>query len=83
MLCKQNVRFDIVRVLERERMSDKSENRSGDTVRLLRPPPRVFTDQCGRNVWMGDIEVIDLEAVQVVNTDPYNSAKASDPWSKT
>jgi len=32
---------------------------------------------------MGDIEVVELEAVQVVNTDPYNSAKDSDPWSKT
>ena len=64
-------------------MSSKLEDRSGDTVRLRRPPPRVFTDPCGRNVWMGDIEVVELEAVQVVNTDPYNSAKDSDPWSKT
>jgi len=83
MLCKQSVRFGLVGVLEQERMSDKLEDRSGDTVRLRRPPPRVFTDPCGNNVWMGDIEIIELEAVQVVNTDPYNSATTSDPWSKT
>lgn len=55
-------------------MSNNSEDRSEDTVRLLRPPPRVFTDSCGRNVWMGDIEVLDLELAPAANTDPYNSA---------
>ena len=64
-------------------MSSKLDDGSGDTVRLLRPPPRVFTDQCGRNVWMGEVEVLDLEVVQIDNTDPYNSAKVRDPWSKT
>ncbi len=55
-------------------MSDERNDGYGDTVRLLRPPPRVFTDDCGNNVWMGDIEVIDLELVEAANTDPYNTA---------
>ena len=63
-------------------MNRKSEETKGDTVRLLRPPPRVFTDQCGRNVWMGDVEVLDLELAQPENCDPYNSADVNDPWSK-
>lgn len=66
--------FDLVKALELERMSDKPENRPEDTVRLLRPPPRVFTDPNGRSVWMGDVEVLDLELVPAANTDPYNSA---------
>lgn len=63
-------------------MNNKFEDRLGDTVRMLRPPPRVFTDPLGRNVWMGEIEVLELEPVADVNTDPYNSADVSDPWSK-
>ncbi|MDH4049016.1 MAG: hypothetical protein OEV63_12895 [Gammaproteobacteria bacterium] len=64
-------------------MSSDSEPKSGDTIRLQRPPPRVFTDTRGRNVWMGEIEVLELEPLQVVRTDPYNSAgDARDPWSK-
>lgn len=62
-------------------MSDRPKEESGDTVRLLRPPPRVYTDQCGRNVWMGEIEVLDLELVEAANTDPYNSVESTDPWS--
>ena len=69
--------------MEKERVSSELEDKTDDTVRLLRPPPRVFTDPCGRNVWMGDIEVLEFEAVPVVNTDPYNSASPGDPWSKT
>ena len=65
---------NLVEGLEQERMSDTPENRSGDTVRLLRPPPRVFTDTIGHNVWMGDVEVLELELVPAANTDPYNSA---------
>lgn len=54
---------------------------SGDTVRLLRPPTRVFTDPCGHNVWMGEVEVIKLEPVQTVNTDPYNNVNVVEIWS--
>ena len=55
-------------------MSDERKDRHEDTVRLLRPPPRVFTDDCGNNVWMGDIDVVDLELVEAANSDPYNTA---------
>jgi len=61
-------------------MDTQLQNEPGDTVRLLRPPPRVFTDQRGRNVWMGEVEALELEPVQVPNTDPYNSADLVDPW---
>ncbi len=75
-LCKLNRLYAsyLLGVLEQERMSDKPENRLGDTVRLLRPPPRVTTDECGRNIWMGDVEVLDLELAPAANCDPYNSA---------
>lgn len=77
-LCYVNELYasDLVGVVEQERMSKNSEERPGDTVRLLRPPPRVFTEPQGHNIWMGDIEVLDteLELVSAVNTDPYNSA---------
>ena len=53
--------------------ADRPDN-TDDTVRMLRPPPRVFTDALGRNVWMGDIEPLELELDQPGNTDPYNSA---------
>lgn len=63
-------------------MSDKLNEEPGDTIRLLRPPPRVFTDPLGRNVWMGEVETLELEPVSEINTDPYNNADISDPWSK-
>jgi hypothetical protein len=59
-------------------MSSQSEDRQGDTVRLFRPAPRVFTDPTGRSVWMGEVEVLELELVQAVDTDPYNSADRGD-----
>ena len=43
----------------------------------------MFTDQCGNSVWMGEVDVLDLDLVQPENCDPYNSAGVSDPWSKT
>ncbi len=61
-------------------MSSDTNEKSGDTVRLRRPPPRVYTDQCGHNVWMGEVEVLELELVEAVNTDPYNSANDTNPW---
>ena len=63
-----------------ERVSSESKENPEDTVRLRRPPPRVYTDQCGRNVWMGEVEVLELELVEAVNTDPYNSADDAHPW---
>ena len=46
-----------------------------DTVRLRRPPPRVFTEIQGRTVWMGDVESFDLELEpESKSDDPYNNA---------
>ncbi len=55
-------------------MSDFRQDGSDDTVRLLRPPPRVFTNPCGHSVWMGEVEVLELELEEPANTDPYNTA---------
>jgi len=30
---------------------------------------------------MGEVEVLKLEHVKVVSTDPYNTADPGDPWS--
>ncbi|MGB5346605.1 MAG: hypothetical protein WBN23_10610 [Woeseia sp.] len=54
-------------------MSSKFEDRSGDTVRLRRPAPRVFTDPTGRSIWMGEVELLEIDLVQAVATDPYNN----------
>lgn len=56
-------------------MSEKLDKKSGDTVRILRPPPRVFTDNIGRNIWMGDVDPVDLALEETPNHDPYNSAE--------
>ena len=56
---------------------------TGDTVRLLRPPPRVVTDPKGRTVWMGEVEVLELELVDTANADPYNTAGPRDLLSGT
>ncbi len=78
-LCYVKTQYasDQVGVLDTERMSNNLKDKSGDTVRILRPPPRVFTDFCGRNVWMGDVESLELRLEQPQNTDPYNSAEAA------
>ena len=61
-------------------MNRNDKDTSGDTVRLRRPPARIFTDECGNNVWMGDVDVVDLELVQIddKSDDPYNTGKALD-----
>ncbi len=59
--------------MDTERMSENLNDKPGDTVRILRPPPRVFTDLCGRNVWMGGVEPLELALENPANTDPYNS----------
>ena len=71
------IRFYSCWSYDKERMSDNLENKSGDTIRILRPPPRVFTDSCGHNVWMGGVEPLELALEQRVNTDPYNNAEAA------
>ncbi len=61
--------------MDTERMNNNLSDKSGDTVRLQRPPPRVFTDSCGRNVWIGGVEPLELALENPVNADPYNSAE--------
>lgn len=56
-------------------MSEKLEKKTGDTVRILRPPPRVYTDLTGRNVWMGEVEPLELAIDDTDSTDPYNSVE--------
>ena len=78
-LCYVKTRYApaLVGVIDTERMSDNPMDKSGDTVRILRPPPRIFTDSCGRNVWIGGVEPIELALEHPVNTDPYNSAEVT------
>lgn len=56
-------------------MKQESSNRIGDTVRIQRPPPRVFTDQIGRNIWMSGVEhcELELEAETESASNPYDS----------
>ncbi len=56
-------------------MKQESPNRIGDTVRIQRPPPKVFTDPIGRNVWMSGVEPcqLELESDDGCNTNPYDS----------
>jgi hypothetical protein len=63
-------------------MSSTLDDKAGDTVRLSRPAPRIFTDVTGRNVWMGAVEVLELELVQSDETDPYNNASRGEIYSK-
>lgn len=55
-------------------MDDSHNNKLGDTVRILRPPPRVFTTPIGKNVWMGGVDEceLELESEDSAGTDPYN-----------
>ncbi len=58
-------------------MSDNLDQKTGDTVRILRPPPRVFTELNGCSVWMGDVEPLELTIDEPVNTDPYNNVEVT------
>ena len=56
-------------------MNNDSPKDLRDTVRLLRPPPRVYTEARGQTVWMGEVEVLDFELEgETTQCDPYNSA---------
>ncbi len=54
-------------------MKELLTNRLGDTVRIERPPPKVFTDPIGRNIWMSGVEpcALELESDADTDTDPY------------
>jgi hypothetical protein len=58
-------------------MSEQSENTIGDTVRILRPPPRVVTALNGRNVWMGEVEPLELALEDSSGSDPYNNTQVT------
>lgn len=47
---------------------------SDDTVRILRPPPKVYTDELGHNIWMSGVEPFEFEVTgePPYSTDPYN-----------
>ena len=49
----------------------------GDTVRIRRPP-KVFTDELGRTVWVSGVDSFELELEQEATTDPYNSVDGPD-----
>ena len=51
-------------------------NHIGDTIRIKRPPPKVFTDELGKNVWMSGVEPcrLELEDEHCAHADPYNTA---------
>ena len=59
-------------------MKNFDSNRIGDTVRIQRPPPKVFTTELGKNVWMSGVEHCELELEQESgpSTDPYNHGLA-------
>lgn len=52
---------------------------TGDTVRIRRPS-RVFTNDLGKNVWMGDVDPceIELELEESGSTNPYDSGVQGD-----
>ena len=55
-------------------MKELLTNRLGDTVRIERPPPKVFTDPIGRNIWMSGVEPcrLELESDADAETNPYD-----------
>ena len=59
-------------------MDDRRTASKDDTVRILRPPPKVFTDELGRNIWMSGVAPIELELEgdTGISTDPYNHGLA-------
>lgn len=65
---------------ERTTTTTTSNGQLGDTIRIRRPP-RVFTTDLGKNVWMGDVDPceLELELENGVNTDPYDSGATDEP----
>lgn len=60
-------------------MEDMNEQQADATVRLQRPPPKVYTDERGRTIWMGGVEScrFELETDIALSTNPYDSAVAN------
>ncbi len=55
-------------------MRELLSTRTGDTVRIKRPPPKVFTDPIGRSIWMSSVEPcrLELESDSDNETNPYD-----------
>ncbi|MDJ0700039.1 MAG: hypothetical protein QNJ07_09300 [Woeseiaceae bacterium] len=55
-------------------MKELLTNRIGDTIRIERPPPKVFTDPIGHNIWMSGVEPcgLELESQPDTDTNPYD-----------
>ena len=69
--------------MENEHKSDTAaDGNLEDTIRIQRPPPRVFTNTLGQNIWMGEVEPCELELENPVRTNPYDSAATDDPWAR-
>ncbi len=68
--------------LGKEGMGMKSDDTHiGDTIRVLRPPPKVYTDRLGRSFWMPEVDESSTELnVEADGTsfDPYNTAVPRD-----
>ena len=60
-------------------MDGMNTNNIGDTIRIRRPP-RVYTNERGRTVWMSDVEPVEfeleLELDAAVSTNPYDSLQS-------
>lgn len=64
------------RPTENTAVNSVAVNNIGDTVRIRRPP-RVFTNEHGRTIWMSEVQPVELEIEPdaVVNASPYESAR--------
>lgn len=63
----------------REPGESASEPSLADTVRI-RKPPRVYTTVMGQNIWMGEVESVELELEPSEGTNPYDSGVVDNPW---
>lgn len=54
----------------------QTDNNIDETIRIRRPP-RVFTNEHGRTIWMSEVQPVELEIEPdaVVNASPYESAR--------
>ena len=66
------------RAVDRAAKDGMTLNNIGDTVRIRRPP-RVFTNDRGRTVWMSEVDPVelDLELDTAVSTNPYDSGESA------
>ena len=77
MMSENNVE-PIDRPVDGAAKNSLTVNNIGDTVRIRRPP-RVFTNDRGRTVWMSEIEPVELEIEPdtAISTNPYDSGQSA------